>query len=207
MHWGKVTCIPIYVEMTVCWFLSILLLLFFFLHETAEKDHDNHRLECSLAKPHYWKRDEMATLSQTFPCPWGRKQWFKKRKRSWEHEKVEDNKINGWDFGDTAPGDEREEGGKCQIPEWFGLEGALQSQSPAKDKDTFHQNSKDKIKRLLHSLSTENLLWVNTPHFFSKTLCFWTSLCPFSTLPGQIPSWDVVCLGEINPNQTKQLFG
>lgn len=142
MQWGKVTHIPVYVEMTVCWFLSILLLMFFFLHKTAEKDHNNHRLECSLAKPHYWKRDEMATLSQTFPCPWERKQWFKERKRSWKHEKGEENKRNGCDLGDIAPGDERKEGGKCQIPEWFGFEWALQIQSPAKDRDTFHQNSK-----------------------------------------------------------------
>lgn len=52
---------------------------------------------------------------------WERKQWFKKRKRSWKHEKGEENKINDSDLGDITPGDEREEGGKCQGKSQNGL--------------------------------------------------------------------------------------
>lgn len=148
-----------------------LLLGCFFVHKTAEKDHNNHRLEFSLAKPHYWKRDEMATLSQTFPHPWARKWWFKKTKRSWKHEKGEENKINGCDLGDISPGDKEVNVRANPSMVWFGLEGALQIQSPAMDRDTFHWN-KDNVKRLLHFLSAKKFLWVNTPNFFSKPLKF-----------------------------------
>lgn len=37
MHWGKVACIPVHMEMTVCWFLSILLLLACFLFSSTKQ--------------------------------------------------------------------------------------------------------------------------------------------------------------------------
>lgn len=46
--------------------------------------------------------------------------------------KGEDDKKNGWDLGDIAPGDDREEGGKCL--------------------------GKNSVKGLLHYLSTEKFL-------------------------------------------------